>query len=259
MSYPGNNQPQQPYGTPPQGGYPPPQQQGYPDQQQAPQQQPYGGPQPGGPQYGGPQYGGPQHGGPHGPQGPQYGGPPAPKKSKTGVVILAIAGAVVVVVALIVFGLNRAGVIGGGPLPGGGVPSVPPPSQLPKTAGDGLYLIEDDIPGAFTAPKAKYDWVVARYYATKPAKYVDEKTTVYVVTVYGPLGDAKDALTTRNNVTEVGSGYCADGSAETPLRVCGVNSGSIVVTVTDTFGKKGRTATDDQLISYATDLAGAMS
>ena len=252
MSYPGDNQPQQPYGPPPQGGYPP--HQGYPGQ---PQQGYQGQPQQGYPRQAYPAQGYAQQ--PYGPQygGPEYGGPPKPRKSKAGVVIVALIGVLVVVVLVIVVGLSRAGVIDGGPF-AKSVPSVPPPSEFPATAG-GLYLMDDKDPATYKTSDAKYDWVVAKYYATKPQNQLDQKTPVYVVTVYGPLGNAKDALTTRNNVTEVGSGYCADGTPDVPLRVCGVNRGSVVATVTDSFGTAGRTASDDELIGYAAALANALS
>jgi len=232
MSYPSNNQP--PHGQPQQGypppSYPPP---GYPPQQGFP------------PQQGGPQYG-----------GPQYGGPP-PRKGKGGVVVLALVGMVVVVVLVAAVVLSRAGVIDGGPF-AKGVPSVPPPSEFPATAG-GLYRLDNGDPATFKVGGAKYDWVVAKYYATKPLEQVDDKTPVYVATIYGPLAKAKDAITTRTNLTEVGDGLCGDGSPSAPVRVCAVQRGSIVATITESIKPTGRTSTDDDLIGYAAALANALS
>jgi hypothetical protein len=288
MSYPGNDQPP-PQGSAPQGGYPP--QQGYPFQGQShpgetyPQQAQGGYPgqgyaQPGYPQQGGPQYGtpqqGPQQGPPPGPppgppqyggpqQGPQYGGPQygspqyggARKKSKGWIVVLALVAVFVVVVLVVVAVLSRAGIIAGGPL-AKGVPSVPPPSELPATAG-GLYRLDDKVPPTFKAAGAKYDWVVARYYATKPRNQLDDKTPVYTVNVYGPLAKAKDAVVARYNITAVGSGVCADGSPSVPVRVCAVQRGSIVATITENIKPTGRTSTDDELIAYSAALANALS
>ncbi|GAA1653683.1 hypothetical protein GCM10009744_52270 [Kribbella alba] len=219
-------------------------------QQDAPQ---YGNAQHDAPQYGGPQYDAPQYGGLQ--QGPQYGGPP--RKSKGWIIILALVVLLVVVVLAIFAVLSRGGVIQGGPF-AKGVPSVPPPSELPATAG-GLYRLDDKEPATFRAAGAKYDWTVAKYYATKPQNQVDGKTPVYIVTVYGPLGDAKDALATRNNVTPVGSGLCADGSPSVGIRVCAVQRGSVVATVTENIKPTGRTASDDELIAYAAALANALS
>jgi hypothetical protein len=173
------------------------------------------------------------------------------------VIILSVVGAMVLILVVAVVVLSRAGVIGG-PL-ARGVPSVPPPTQFPATVGSGLYLIDGKDPMTYKATNAKYDWVVAKYYSTKPQEQTDGKTPVYIVTVYGPLGNAKDALSTRENVTKVGNGYCADGGTQTPLRICGVNHGSVVATVTDSFGTIGRTASDEQLLSDASALATALS
>jgi hypothetical protein len=162
-----------------------------------------------------------------------------------------------VVVLAIVGVLSRAGVIEGGPF-AKGVPSVPPPTELPATAG-GLYRLDDRDPATFKASGAKYDWMVAKYYATKPQNQMDGKTPVYVVTVYGPLAKAKDALTTRNNVAAVGSGVCADGSPDVPVRVSAVQRGSIVATITENIKPTGRTAFDDELIGYSAALASALS
>jgi hypothetical protein len=271
MSYPGDQQsygpgperggypPQQGY---PQSGYPGQSQGGYPDQAQGgypqqgyPQQDApqYGNAQHDAPAYGNPQHGAPQYGGQQ--QGPQGGRPP--RKSKGWIVILALVVLLVVVVLAIFAVLSRGGVIQGGPF-AKGVPSVPPPSELPATAG-GLYRLDDKEPATFKAAGAKYDWTVAKYYATKPQNQLDGKTPVYVVTVYGPLGDVKDVLATRNNVTPVGSGLCADGSPSVGIRVCAVQRGSVVATVTENLKPTGRTASDDELIAYAAALANALS
>lgn len=260
VSYPGD---QQSYGPGPQGGgYPPQQgsqsgypgqsQDGYPDQAQGgyPQQ---GYPQQDGPQYGNAQHDAPRYGGQQ--QAPQGGGPP--RKSKGWIVILALVVLLVVVVLAIFAVLSRGGVIQGGPF-AKGVPSVPQPSELPATAG-GLYRLDDKAPATFKAAGAKYDWTVAKYYAAKPQNQLDGKTPVYVATVYGPLGDAKDALATRNNVTPVGSGLCADGNPSVEIRVCAVQRGSVVATVTENLKPTGRTASDDELIAYAAALANALS
>jgi hypothetical protein len=167
--------------------------------------------------------------------------------------VLALVGVAVVVVLVAVVVLSRVGVIDGGPF-AKGVPSVPPPTEFPATSA-GLYRLDNGDPATFKVGGAKYDWVVAKYYATKPLEELDNKTPVYVATVYGPLAKAKDAITTRNNITKVGSGLCGDGSPSAPVRVCAVQRGSIVVTFTESIRPTGRTSTDEDLIVYATGLA----
>ncbi|WP_133976745.1 hypothetical protein [Kribbella voronezhensis] len=170
--------------------------------------------------------------------------------------VLAVVGVAVAVGLAAFVGLSRVGVIDSGPF-ARKVPSVLPPSIMPAQAG-GLYRLDDDA-ATYKPDGAKFDWAVAWYYSPKPPGERAFDTPVYVVTIYGPLKKAKDAIPTRKNIVPVGAGVCADGDMAGPIRECAVQRGSIVATVVEYIGTAGRVSTDDGLVGYATAFADTLS
>ncbi|TDU86879.1 hypothetical protein EV138_0395 [Kribbella voronezhensis] len=190
---------------------------------------------------------------------PLQGGPPSVYSAEPGKrrgVVLAVVGVAVAVGLAAFVGLSRVGVIDSGPF-ARKVPSVLPPSIMPAQAG-GLYRLDDDA-ATYKPDGAKFDWAVAWYYSPKPPGERAFDTPVYVVTIYGPLKKAKDAIPTRKNIVPVGAGVCADGDMAGPIRECAVQRGSIVATVVEYIGTAGRVSTDDGLVGYATAFADTLS
>jgi hypothetical protein len=192
--------------------------------------------------------------------GPPPGGfpqPPSPAK-RSGLLLAGLIAVTLVVVLLVVVVLSRAGVIDEGPF-AKKVAKVPPITQFPTSAG-GLFRVhpgsQNEFPVLFGS---KYEWNRYALYATV-AQHDRNPTTdyaEYMVNAYGSLDDVEDVFSDPKQKTEVGSALCATEIVGQGLmrRLCGVNRGSIVVTV------QGRwSGHDDQkLAGYANAIADGIS
>ena len=260
MSYPpaGGNGPQQPYAPqqPSPSQQPQPTQWGQPvqgnpptaNQASAPSQPPTGYPPPGQPPYQGqvpPQYQGqfPSPGQPP----KRRNGPPAGAKA----VILIVCALAVVAVTVVKVAMNHTSAGNSG----GNAPKVARPANWPQQLA-GLYL-DQDAP-SFHAARAKYDWVVAKFYGNQPRSQRHAGFVSYSLTAYGPLSDVKDAIITKQQIQSVGNGVCYDGD-QPHTRSCAALSGGVVVIIDHVWPGQNPRTPDQKLVSYASTFAATLS
>jgi hypothetical protein len=182
--------------------------------------------------------------------------PPPAKKGKSAWFVAAVMVGPLLALLLVVVVLSRVGVIDDGPF-AKKAPKVPPITHWPTSAG-GLYKTETgDQPDFGVLVGSKYEWDRSALYSNVPPGGTVDDPTEYIVYAYGSLYDVKDVFIDPKEVTKVGSGICATEIIGDKIvwRVCGVNRGSIVVTVTGAW-----LGHDDQkLIGYANAIADGMS
>jgi hypothetical protein len=176
--------------------------------------------------------------------------PPPAKQGKSAWFVAAVIVGPLLALLLIVVVLSRVGVIDDGPF-AKKAPKVPPITQWPAAAG-GLYKTETgDQPDFGVLAGSNYEWQRSALYSNIPPGRgnTPDDPAEYMVYAYGSLYDIKDVMIDPKEVTKVGSGTCATTVVGQGVmwRVCGVNRGSIVVTVTGKyFGRD-----DQKLVGYA--------
>ncbi|WP_107481285.1 hypothetical protein [Streptomyces malaysiense] len=200
------NQPGSPYGQQPPYG----QQSPYGQQPPYGQQSPYGQPQPQNPgPYGGSPYPqqGPQPGGPQQPPYQGWGGmppvvPPPPKKSRVGLILGIVGGAVV----LIVGGVVALGAIGYKAATT--FPDAKEELTLPKTLLDGKYAFDKDLSGAdgqAIESEADSSWNAKDVHAVVGTYTLGGDVTKGNLVVSGMYGRLKDTDQIRRNMMKGGA------------------------------------------------------